>query len=92
MKASDLAPVVADLPKVRCPLTMAVRQNGSPRPREPRGPKVGTVHTIRSRSRYKPVLEPRGEVEPIYNPQEIEAAIAELRKEKELQAFLGMKI
>ena len=73
------------IPDFTLPIT-----RGTPRPREPRGPKVGAVHT--TRSRYKPVLEPRGEVEPIYDPQEIEAAIAALRKEKELQAFLGMKI
>ena len=63
---------------------------GTPRPREPRGQKLGTVHT--TRSRYMPVLEPRGEVEPIYDPLEIEAAIASLRKEKELQSFLGVNL
>ena len=76
------------IPDFSLPVTRGTQ--GTPRPREPRGQKVGTVHT--TRSRYKPVLEPRGEVEPIYDPQEIEAAIAALRKEKELQAFLGMKI
>lgn len=67
-------------PDLSCLDAMILPLRGTSHRREPRGVRLGTVNTIRSR--YKPVIDSHRQTEPEYDPAEIQRRIDQIRQLK----------